>query len=150
MPDIRRLLLQLSTVLIWWSVPSIFLGGIGLILPWPLVRGIAVHAVVWGGIDLGLAIIGRFRAQRYSTRYPDEYRDITDLLKLRKTLLINGFLDIVYLTVGVVLIVVYAKQPFLLGNGIGVVVQAFFLLLFDFANTYRLPKYPPPWYDAAP
>jgi hypothetical protein len=151
----ERLRFSISTALLTWAVPSIVVGALGLIVsavvvPSPLLQGIALHALLWGVIDAGLAGVGRIRARRDAAAYPDEYRDVAAGQRLRRTLLINGFLDIGYIAVGIVLIVVFPRDPFILGNGVGVLIQAVFLLLFDFINAHRLPKDVPPWYDPAP
>ena len=145
----------ISTALLVWAVPSIAVGALGLlatasIVPSPLLQGIALHAVIWGIIDAGLAVAGRVRSRRDAAAYPDEYQDVAAGQRLRRTLLINGFLDIGYIAIGVALIIGFPEDRFVIGNGIGVLIQAIFLLLFDFINARRLPKAVPPWYDPAP
>ncbi|MFA7567376.1 MAG: hypothetical protein WCY01_10150, partial [Alkalispirochaeta sp.] len=107
----------------------------------------ALHAVVWGVINVAIALWGLHLAHRGSRKYPDEYRDVADGLRLRRLLVVNGFLDIGYITAGAGLIVFFHANDFLLGNGIGIVLQALFLLFFDFIHAWRLPKTTPPWYD---
>ncbi|MDA3948763.1 MAG: hypothetical protein PF508_06000 [Spirochaeta sp.] len=155
MTQTERIRFAISTALLTWAVPSIVVGALGLLatasfVPSPVLRGIALHALLWGAIDAGLAGAGRIRSRRDAAAYPDEYRDVAAGRKLRRTLLINGFLDIGYIAIGVALIVLFPEDRFIIGNGIGVLIQAVFLLLFDFINAQRLPKAVPPWYDPAP
>jgi hypothetical protein len=148
--DVRPFQLTISRRLLWWSVPSVILGTIGVLLPWPVVQGFALQALIWGGIDALLALLGLRRAQRRAGRYPDHAEDVAETLRLRRTLMVNGFLDIVYIAVGVGIVVTLFRQPFPLGNGIGVIVQGIFLLFFDFGHARRLPAEVPAWYSPSP
>jgi len=136
--------------LLRWAVPSVVVGAVGLLVPVALVRGIALHALAWGGIDAILAVVGLVGARRDGQRYPDEYHDVATTLRLRRILGINGILDIFYIIGGTVIVVLFRHDPFLLGNGIGVLIQAFFLLFFDWIQFLRLPQRAPSWYDPAP
>jgi hypothetical protein len=146
--DIYDFQRKLSRRLLVWGAGSTAVGAVvGLLLPRPFVRGAALHAVVWGVINVAIALWGLHLARRGSRKYPDEYRDVADGLRLRRLLVVNSFLDIGYITAGAGLIVFFHANDFLLGNGIGIVLQALFLLFFDFIHAWRLPKTTPPWYD---
>jgi hypothetical protein len=148
--DVRPFQLTISRRLLWWSIPSVVIGAVGVFLPWPVVQGFALQALIWGGIDLLLALLGLRRARRRADRYPDHAADVAETLRLRKTLTVNGFLDIVYVAVGIAISVLFFRQPFPLGNGIGVIVQGLFLLIFDFRHARRLPAEVPAWYSPSP
>ncbi len=141
---------EIAVALLRWAVPSTVLGLVGLAVPVALVRGIAIHALAWGGIDAILAVAGLAAARREERRYPDEYHDVAATLRLRRILRINGVLDIVYIIGGALIVVFFRHDPFLLGNGIGILIQAFFLLFFDWIQFGRLPKAAPSRYDPAP
>jgi hypothetical protein len=148
--DIRVRQREIAVSLLRWAVPSVVLGALGLLVPVALVRGIALHALAWGGIDALLAVAGLAVARRDGARYPDEYRDVTTTLRLRRILRLNGILDIFYIIGGAAVVVLFRHDPFYLGNGIGVLIQAFFLLFFDWIQFLRLPQHAPSWYDPAP
>ncbi|MDO8056730.1 MAG: hypothetical protein Q6361_07710, partial [Candidatus Hermodarchaeota archaeon] len=52
-------------------------------------------------------------------------------VKAARFLRINVYLDILYQVVGVLLIVFLWQDAFLLGNGIGVIIQGAFLFMLD-------------------
>lgn len=151
--DIRAFEISLSRDLLTWALPSIVIGGvlfaIGIGGNYPILRGIAIHGIAWGLVDAAIAGYGLYRVQRDSLRYPDEYRDEDRRRKLRRVLRFNALLDIFYTLAGIALIVGFLRSRFILGNGIGIVVQALFLLFFDLSKARRLPKESPSWYDPA-
>lgn len=145
--DIVRVQHRVSVRLLAWSVPSVVLGGIALLLPAPLLQGIGLQALIWGAIDAALAAAGLVAAARRRRSYPDEQQQVRDTLRLRRTLLVNAGLDVLYIAGGSAMIVLLRADPFLLGNGIGVVIQGTFLLFFDLIHGLRLPAQPPTWYS---
>lgn len=137
----------------FWAIPSIAIGAVGLAIDaafvLPVLRGIAIHAVAWGGVDGIIGVYAIIRARRDASHYPDEYRDEARRRKLRRILKINAKLDVVYILGGIALAVAFRSVPFLLGNGVGIVIQGVALLVFDTIHVLRLPKNAPPWYDPA-
>lgn len=119
----------------------------GFLISHPFIRGVALHAVLWGLIDAALAGWGFFRASRESRKYPDEYREVAQTIKLRRILVINAILDTVYILAGTALFVFFPDNLFLRGNGAGIVIQALFLFVFDLSHARLLPKRAPTWYD---
>ena len=142
--------MMIARRLLWWSGFSLALGVGGILTPCPLVQGIALQALIWGAVDAVIALVGDHGARSRSERYPDHRREVAETQRLRKTLLVNGYLDILYLVVGSVVVILFHREMFPLGNGIGVVIQAIFLLLFDFGHARRLPSTPPSWYSPQP
>jgi hypothetical protein len=139
--------MEIARRLLWWSGSSLLVGIAGMMTPWPLVQGIALQALIWGAVDGVIAAIGMKGARSRVGRYPDEHREIAETQRLRKTLMINGYLDVVYIAVGIAVIVLFSREMFPMGNGIGVTIQALFLLVFDFGHARRLPSTPPSWYS---
>ncbi len=148
MADIYSFQRVLSRRLLIWGGGSTVAGlFVGLLFTNPLIRGVALHAVAWGLIDSALAGWGFRRARRESRLYPDEYRDIHHTQRLRRLLKVNAGLDIGYITGGVAVAALFREDPYLLGNGIGIIIQALFLFVFDLTHTLLLPKTVPTWYD---
>jgi hypothetical protein len=94
-------------------------GVILLLVPVSLLQGIGLQALLWGIIDILIAVVGIFRQQ-------DQSAD-----KAARFLRINVFLDIGYMLVGVLLIVFLWLDSFFLGNGIGIIIQGAFLFILD-------------------
>lgn len=139
----------LSLQLLLWAAGSILLGTLLLVAGSPFLKGIGLQALVWGAVDGILASIGAVRAWKRSREAPDEYRTTRDGLRLARILRVNAALDLVYIAVGIALVVIFRAHPFGLGNGVGVIIQGTFLLVFDAVHGWRLPTDPPPWYDPA-
>ena len=125
-------------------------GALCLLTPWPAVQGFGLQALIWGTIDSIIALTALYTVYRRSRRYPDEYRDIAETARIRRLLRMNGRLDIVYVLGGIAIIALCRADPFFVGNGVGIVIQGSFLLLFDRSHASRLPSQEPPWYDPTP
>ena len=106
--------------LMTWSVSSLIVG-IVMYLSYPgtLLGGIGLQAIIWGAIDLAIASFILFKQKDQS------------VTKIKRVVSINIYLDILYQVVGLIVVVVYFQNLFLVGNGIGVIIQGFFLLLLD-------------------
>lgn len=120
---VRGLERSVSNQLLAWSGLSI-LAGMGFLLGGPFWRGLGVQFVIWGAVDAAIALVGRWRASKPSSS--DEVR----LRNLRRALLINAGLDVLYVLIGVA-VLLFTEGAFAVGNGWGVIVQGGFLLLFD-------------------
>ena len=124
MTELRELTQRIGKILLTWSIVSII---IGIILnfgfPFTLLGGIGLQAIIWGGIDAAIAAFILFKQKEQSAE------------KISKTVSFNIYLDIIYQVVGVIVIVLYLQNPYFVGNGIGVIIQGFFLLLLD--RTYH-------------
>ncbi len=131
--DHYRLARQLGKILLVWSAVSIVVG-VGLFLvPISLVQGIGLQAILWGVIDAVIAGLGVLRTKEQSAA------------KMARFLLINVFLDVGYQVVGLVVILFLWPNAFLLGNGIGIIIQGAFLFVLDlyFYRRFRLLPAPP-------
>jgi hypothetical protein len=121
MAEVTALTHSIGRRLMTWSIVSITIGIVLLVsLPGSLLGGIGLQAIIWGGIDAAIAAYILFKQKEQSVE------------KIMSTVHKNIYLDIVYQVVGVVVIIVFLNDPYIMGNGIGVVIQGFFLLLLDF------------------
>ncbi len=122
---------RISRQLLVWSALSIVVGA-ALLFATPFWRGVGVQALVWGAIDAAIAGFGRVTLRR-KLRRPDaglpEVR-LKEARNLRRLLLINAGLDVLYIVAGGVVLFTFATE-FARGNGVGIIVQGGFLLLFD-------------------
>lgn len=117
--DNPKLTRRLGFSLIIWSLANIVVGAILLLVPIGVLQGIGLQALLWGIIDAIIAMFGVFRAKEQTAT------------KAARFLRINVYLDIIYQVIGVLLIVFLWQDAFLLGNGIGIIVQGAFLFVLD-------------------
>lgn len=148
--DIASITWRIAKHLILWSGGSIALGIVLVVSPWPFLEGLGLQMGVWGAIDLVIALFGMGRARKLYESSPEEHRVVQEALRLRRILTINARLDVLYILVGGAVVVAFRRDPFLLGNGAGILIQGAFLLVFDRVHAARLPDRSPTWYDDAP
>ncbi|MFX1577294.1 MAG: DUF6992 family protein [Promethearchaeota archaeon] len=115
----KKLARWLSVALIAWSFASIIIGIVLLLVPISVIQGIGLQALLWGFIDVLIAVIGVLR----NKEMPGD--------KVARFLRINVFLDIGYMVVGILLMVFLWMDPFILGNGLGIIIQGAFLFMLD-------------------
>ena len=138
MTSIWDLQIAISRRLLWWSGLSI-LAGSGLVLSgnafW---QGFGIQAIIWGVIDASIALLGRHRArQRSPASYsPDQL--LQENRRLRRILWVNTFLDVVYVTGGIVLASLH-ESIFWQGHGWGIALQGGFLFFFDLIHAQIVP-----------
>jgi len=129
MSEVDKLKQDVGKRLIPWGVLSII---IGLILYFGLLNtilgGIGLQALIWGAIDVIIAL---------SIIYKQKEQSVT---KIGKTVSGSIKVDILVQIIGLVIIVIFFQNPFYMGNGIGVIIQGFFLLLLDNAYLKELRK----------
>lgn len=91
----------------------------------PFAAGVGVQAIAWGVIDAVIAGLGLRGSNRGSAD--------ADLRRARLTKLlgINTLLDILYISAGVALWLIFPGNRFISGNGFGVIIQGAFLFGFD-------------------
>ncbi len=119
--------------LMTWSVVSIALGVVLILsLPGTALAGIGLQAIIWGVIDAVIAASILFKQKEQS------------ITKITRTVSISMKLDIIFQVAGIIVIVLFLQDPYLLGNGIGIVIQGFFLLLLDrsYYNALRNLEFP--------
>ena len=125
-----------------WAIGSVVAGLLLLLVaadPWW--RGVGVEAVAWGLIDGAIAVAGIASARRGAARHGgDAEADAREGRKLRRLLLVNAGLDVGYIVVGLAVAGPVANgDPFVAGNGWGIVLQGAFLLAFDAWHARRVP-----------
>lgn len=134
----RPLQTRISRQLLVWSALSIVVGT-ALLFAAPFWRGVGVQALVWGVIDAAIAGFGLLTLQRKLKRPDANHPDVLsrEARNLRRLLLINAGLDVLYIVAGVVVLYTFTTE-FARGNGVGIIVQGGFLLLFDTFYAYRV------------
>ncbi|TFG12391.1 hypothetical protein EU537_09515 [Candidatus Thorarchaeota archaeon] len=109
----------LGKTLLVWSLGSFIVGLILFFTTFPIAQGIGLQAILWAVIDGVVASYTLFRQK-------DEPAS-----KLARILKINTGLDIIYQVVGVLLVVFAGQNKFIVGNGLGIIVQGAFLFFLD-------------------
>ena len=116
---------------------------LGLCLWWgsPLWQGIGLQAAVWGAVNILIALWGQRSLQRKLASLSDPVSLQRETARVRRLLLINAGLDVVYVLAGVTVILTLGPGgAFALGNGWGIVIQGGFLLFFDLWHGLRSPR----------
>ncbi|TXT57106.1 MAG: conserved membrane protein of unknown function [Promethearchaeota archaeon] len=113
---------RIGLPLILWGIINMT-AGILFFFTVGFIQGVLLQAFFWGLIDAILGLITYLRKKEF------------DLKKIKKILLINTYLDVVYMIVGLILLLLFIN-PFLAGNGLGVVIQGLFLFFADLIH-YR-------------
>lgn len=132
----RRIGLHL---LVWIAVSIV--GGALLLFTPPFWRGVGVQALLWGAVDAAIALFGLVSLRREKRR-PDADSPETrarETRRLRRLLLINAGLDVLYIVGGTVVLTRFTTD-FAHGNGVGIIVQGAFLLLFDLFYALRVAR----------
>ncbi len=123
---------RISRHLLVWSALSILGGALLLFFGVPFWRGVGLQGLVWGLIDAGIALFGLYSVRRKKSspeaNTPDALR--REGKNLRRLLLVNAGLDVLYVLAGITVLLTF-DTPFAHGNGVGILVQGGFLLLFD-------------------
>ena len=132
--DIWNLQTQLTRRLTFWSLASIAFG-LPILTLNPFWQGVGIQFIAWGMIDLLIAIIGAAAMKRRKARLTsDELADSTpkESAKLKRILLINTGLDVLYVAGGIALILTLGATDIgWQGHGWGIIVQGGSLFLFD-------------------
>ena len=111
---------SIGRLLLIWAIASIIIGLVTLFgYPGSIIAGIGLQAIIWGAIDAVIATYILVKQKEQSVE------------KIASTVYKNLYLDVVYQIVGVLIIITLFQDPYLLGNGIGVVIQGFFLFVLD-------------------
>jgi hypothetical protein len=121
--------------LLVWGIGSSLAGALLALLPRPFWRQLGLQAAGWGIIDVLLAIAGRrqalLRAEELASHARDEADAARDAAQLRRVLLFNAGLDLLYIGSGAWTANRYAEQPGRRGLGAGIAIQGLFLLIYD-------------------
>jgi hypothetical protein len=118
---------RIGLPLLVWGGINMIAGIFYLFSTSELIKGLLLQAFFWGLIDGILGLITYFRKKEFV------------LEKIKKIFLINVYLDIVYISIGIILILL-AKDAFLRGNGIGLNIQGGFLFIIDLLHYIHIKK----------
>lgn len=137
---------MISRRLLRWSALSV-LAGIALVLvggtyifDLPFARAFGIQAIAWGLADAAIAQGGAWLAERRRGDRPMSAHDDREAGRLRRLLLVNTGLDVLYVTGGLVLArTLGAQDPGWRGHGWGIVAQGVFLLIFDLIHAQSVP-----------
>jgi hypothetical protein len=126
----------------FWGVGS-FATGIPMIFMEPFLRGFGLQAMIWGAINMGIAVFAALRITKRRENSPDPAdREIVaaEATKLRKLLILMIRCDFIYLLIGLLIIFIGGrKDAWWMGTGISVFVQGLFLLGFDWYHVKEMP-----------
>ncbi|NWF65462.1 MAG: hypothetical protein HXY38_14290 [Chloroflexi bacterium] len=132
--DIWNVQTQLICRLTFWSLASIT-AGLPILSRDPFWQGVGIQCIAWGVIDLLIAAIGAASAKRRKSRLtPDELAEsaLKESVSLKRILLINTGLDVLYVASGIALILTLGmNDPGWRGHGWGIITQGGFLFFFD-------------------
>jgi hypothetical protein len=110
-----------------WGLINIITGIFYLFSTSELLKGILLQAFFWGLIDGILGALIFMRKKPF------------DLAKIKRIFLVNVYLDVIYIIIGALLII-FGNNAFLIGNGIGVSIQGFFLFVVDLVHHTSIKK----------
>lgn len=129
-----------------WGVGS-FATGIPMIFMDPILRGFGWQAMLWGAINMGIAVFAALRISKRRENSPDPAdRGIieNEATKLKKLLILMIRCDFGYLALGLLIIFTWGrKDAWWMGTGIGIFVQGLFLLGFDWYHIKEMPMKSP-------
>jgi hypothetical protein len=132
--DIWHYYTTITRRLLAWSVVSM-IAGVAFLLLGPLWQGVGLEAIAWGVIDAGIALIGGWVTRRRRAGLEDPSAPsvlFREARNLRRILLINTGLDVLYVAGGIALALTLGVDGlFWRGNGWGIVIQGGFLFFFD-------------------
>jgi hypothetical protein len=141
--DIWQYYKTITRRLLAWSVVSM-IAGVAFLLLGPLWQGVGLEAIAWGMIDAGIALIGGWvtRRRRAGLEPPFAPEVLSrEARSLRRILLINTGLDVLYVAGGVALALTLGVDSlFWRGNGWGIVIQGGFLFFFDLFHALGVPR----------
>jgi esterase/lipase len=132
---------MLSRRLMAWSAASALVGVWLLAGVSPVQQGLGVQMLVWAAIDGLIALFG-WRSSGRKLFDPVDFAAVQrEAVKLRRILWVNFGLDWLYLAGGLSLLLTRGQtDPFLWGTGLGILIQAGFLLLFDVFHALKVPE----------
>jgi len=125
--EIGNIKYQIAIPLLIWGAINMIAGIFYFFSTSELIKGVFLQAFFWGLIDGIIGIVPLFRKKEFA------------LEKIKKIFLVNTYLDVVYIVIGLLLILLGANL-FIIGNGYGVVIQGLFLLIIDFIHYTHIKK----------
>lgn len=126
---LKRFKKVLSKRLLLWGLLSIIFSFLFLLFKGVFFRGLYIQFLIWGIINSVIALFGLLKEDKKYNITEDDYKK--ELVKIKNILKINTLLDIVYILIGLIIILIFKSNLYLIGHGIGVVIQGLFLFFFD-------------------
>ena len=121
MSEVDKLKQSVGKRVVIWGIISALIGVVLLFsYQLTLLGGIGVQAIIWGIIDVIIGSSIMFKQKEQS------------IGKIAGTVAKSIRFDIFVQIIGFAVIVIYLHDPYMIGNGIGVVIQGFFLLVLDY------------------
>ena len=114
----RNLNKRIGIPLLIWAVINMIAGIFYLFISSELIKGVLLQAFFWGLINGILGLVALLRKNAF------------ELKKIKKIFLVNAYLDVVYIVIGILLIL-FGSNAFIIGNGYGVSIQGLFLFIVD-------------------
>jgi uncharacterized protein DUF6992 len=135
---------NLSRRLLIWGGTSMVAGLVLLMLGDPFWRGFGIQAAAWGAVDAAIAVLGSRAARRRRAGQADALehtRLLQEERNLRRLLLVNTGLDVLYVAGGMALaLTLGAGDAAWRGHGWGIVVQGAFLFAFDLVHAQQVQR----------
>lgn len=128
--------------LLVWGAGNVVIGAGALRQKDPISKQIGLQAVVWGAINLVIAVLSRNGSRRKAAQHAEGQLTTQDAAaarrSLRRILLINIGLDAGYLLTSLVLLRGAARHPKRRGMGLGILIQGAFLFVYDNLLVYLI------------
>ncbi len=132
--------IKLTKRLFLWSSLSIIAGIVSFLLGNGFWKGFGIQCFAWGFIDLLIATFGMINTFRKRKGVYTEEKLFEESKKIRGILLINVALDVLYVSIGLILVIMIgSKNSGWQGHGEGVILQGGFLFLFDLIHAQKVP-----------
>lgn len=139
--DIWEFQQHLTRRLSLWALASL-VTGLALLKQDPFWQGVGIQFIAWGAIDLLIAIFGAAFARRQKARLTPDAAAVSALkegTRLKRILLINTGLDVIYVAGGLaVILTLGTKDTGWQGHGLGIIVQGGFLFFFDLYHALKI------------
>ena len=116
---------EISFILTVWGTSSMIGGLTFLYFNNSFMSAIGFQFFIWGLIDTIIALAPSVYRKIRKTKH------IENLTKLKKILIINSFLDLGYIAIGILIFIGIFNINEYNGHGIGVIIQGSFLAIFD-------------------
>ena len=103
-------------------------------------RGVGASFLLFGVVDAAIGIAARLGAERGRRRsIGDEPARARETIRIRRILLVNAALDVLYVSGGLWLAATADGDAWRTGAGLGIIVQGAFLLVFDLVHAHWVP-----------
>ena len=104
-------------------------------------RAFGIQALVWGIINIGIAVLGRIMSNKRMDKLENPLDDAVmkkETRNLRMILWFNAGLDVLYMLIGLRFIRKSNGKPKKQGTGFGIMLQGLLLFVFDLVHAREL------------